>query len=675
MTFQLKYINIFDDTNTANMADIQDFYSKANIKLEGKFPMPSFTEGQELQKSLDKIGQLDENTVARHLETYSMLSREVAVTLAKDLLKELRIVVPSEAALKSNYGKIAYWAKTVFNGVLNDVESNIYINTTPNKHELYMIYMASKLSNNIVVVDYNFEADNYKLYNNFLFNCSGTQEHLKVSMKIDITLEEVIELLNGSKNLPGNKILVTGEDQTGQLNTELVKLSDNIPSNILLLKLGLAKPSFDEVNKVPRPTAQSVEQLVKMIGTHMFMGKPEYANKAASFAKREIQFEVNHNKAITKLIAFICLYSRYKLTADTIVSYGKLDQTSEFFIDFLCDIGKTVVVIDTHAESEKFIDNNWVNIKLSEPVEYHSYPEIAKSQTTAYNASMEINNTLYTGDTLGLYRDRQYKTCDITVLNTTFDELLLLWDQDNTFKPSFSSTQNNVVVPVFYARLLGASEDYEKKLSKLVTAHSIICYRPSDIMSGQLKDIVVNHFAGINDTLFKEQKPMYKNGKLDIDTIMQYKTFPYRHLDVGVQKHILSKLNTILEEDWIKHSVSQEEFIDTLLNVGLNLSKRIQQEMQWYDYTKQSPKLIILCQDEEMFTLEQSIIVSLLHLCGWDIVIAVPTCYNVLGSSLRYAEIQDHVVGEPKFNLNISQLNTNSHQEEKKKSFFSRLFN
>lgn len=674
MAFQMKYINVFDDINAENMSDIQEFYIKASLRIEGRFPVPSYNESQELQKSLEKITALTDDAVEIHLQTYSMLSKEVATTLSNGLLAELRMVVPSELALKSNYGKIAFWAKTLFNGVLNDIESNIFIESTPNKHETYMIYTASKLSNNVVVIDYGIKSD-YKLYNNFIINKSNTNEHLKLSTKVDIDMDKLLELLNGQGVIPSIKLLVTGEDEQFKLNTSLVKIGDSIPSNVMLLKNGIDKPSFDEVNKVPRPGASTTESLVKLIGSHMFGYKPEYCDKAASFARRAIQCENNANKAVSKLISFICIYGRYRLDFETIIVYGKLDQTAEFYLNFLSDIGKTVIVIDTMGNSKSLLDNTWTITDIGKQVEYHAYPEIAKSTTLAYNASKEIESTLYTGETLGLYRDRQYKTCSICTLNTTFDELLMLWKQDNTFRTAFESSSNDVIVPVFYTGLHGVCKDYTNMLGKLVTEHSIICYNHSDIMGGKLNEMVINHFACINNTLFKDQKPMYKNGKLDIDTIMRYSTFTYKHLDVGVQHHILKKLDTLITENLVKHDrISQEEYVDLVLNIGLNLSKKIQQEMQWYDYTKQSPKFIVLLQNEEMLTLEESIIITLLHLCGWDIVIAIPTCYNVLGDSLIVSDMQYHRIGEPKFDSNITQLEKLDDISEKKKGFFSRLF-
>ena len=188
------------------------------------------------------------------------------------------------------------------------------------------------------------------------------------------------------------------------------------------------------------------------------------------------------------------------------------------------------------------------------------------------------------------------------------------------------------------------------------------------------QSMTINHFADINGTLFKEQKPMYKGGKLDIDCIMQYKTFTYRFLETGIQMHILSKLNQLITENWISHpNMDDDDFVDLALNIGLNMSKRIQQEIQWYDFTKQSPKLLILCQDEEEITIGQSIVITLLHLCGWDIVISIPTRYNILGKNLRQDTLQEHSIGEPRFDTGITLLEPLP-EEKKKRGFFSSLF-
>ena len=543
------------------------------------------------------------------------------------------------------------------------------------KYELYFVYWLSKVGNNVVIVDYNFNQDKYKLYNNFVFNCSGTSERLNIAELSKITLPELIDGVteNDIKLQPG-KIIIFGEDSDGQLNKFLVNRNLKSPPSLCILQDGISKLTYNETQGIPRPNCTDINQLTRLIGPHMFKNdSSDYSIEATEFCKKTIGTDGNANKAGTKLVTFIAYYKRYKLNYKVYIVYGKIDQQIEYFLSFLVYLKKTVIVVDTDGKSNISKDNSWSEIKLDLTVPYHKYPKISKSNSIAYNASREMDNLLYNGQTLGLYRDMQYKTCDVTIINVTFDEMLLLWRQENVVKPSFESSERNVIVPVFYAKILGTCENYLQQIGGFVTDHSIICYSPHEINIDRLDVMTVNHAVNIKGTLFKDQKLMYKNGELLIDNIIGYETFTYRYLDPAVQYHILSKLNLILTDGLIKHNMSESDFVDLLLNTGLNLSRRIQQEMQSYDYTKQSPKLVVLCQDEEELTIQQAIVVTLLHLCGWDIVFIVPTGYNIFGRNLDQRLMQEFNFGNPKFNMNIRELQYTSPKEEKK-GFFKKLF-
>lgn len=682
MAFELTYINVFDDVNSGNIEDIQQFYKQADLKIEGKFESPSFNDAQLLRTSLEDMGEFNEQNIVKHLTTYANLKNSVAKTIASNLESELMTVVPSKSAIKSNYGKLAFWMKTLFKDVLNEEVNSIYIKNTPTKHELYMIYIASKISNHIVIIDYSYDNRAYKLYNNITPNISGTIEHLKLVDKDNIDLDKAISMLDGDLQgvTPGSKIIIIGEDLGFKLNTALVNLEKQVTNgerpSIMLLKEGIIKPTFDESSKIAKPTATSIDQLVKQIGIHMFKGDENFKVKAVDFIKKEISLEVSLGKAINRLVTFICMYNRYRLNESILVCYGEIDKLSDTYIKFISEIKITTVVIDTLGNSCRSINSNeWVQIDTGNKVEYHKFPTIVISNTVAYTASREMDTVMYNGQTQGLYRDRQYNSCNVVTLQSTFDEISILWKQDNTVKPSFESTSLSVTVPVFYTKLSGAPSNYEQVLGKLVTKHTVVYYHTYELDRHNPTTMKIHHLVNINGTMFKEQKLMYKNGKLDIEAIMGYATFTYKHLDTALQYHILSKIDTLIKDNWIEHpNMSTEEFIDTVLNTCLNLKKQIQQEMQWYDYTKQSPKLIVICQDESILTIEQSIIITLLHLCGWDIVIAVPTCYNILGGNIKFAEIQNHIIGEPRFDTNIKELKPTV-VEEKKKGFFNRLFN
>lgn len=677
MTFELKYINVFDDINSSNITELQEFYNSVDLKISGKFSMPSFDESEALKASLNGIKELTADSAKRHLMAYSALSDEVATEISKGIVNELMVVVPSKPALVTNYGKIAYWAKTAFNGVLNNIANNVYIENTPNKHELYMIYILSKLGNNIVIVDEALNKENYKLYNNVLFNISNTKERKKLSEDSIKDINELISLLDSDK-ARSLKLVVTGE--TSELNNKMFELGAATPANMAILQAGITKPSYDETQSIKRLSGDNIKDISKRINTLMFkLYNHELAQKAINFIGMEVSAETNVGKAANRITTFIIYCNRYKIdNKNILLVYGKLDTDSEIYLRFLQKIGKTIIVVTSTklVNADELRSNGWSILDLgSYSDELHQYPTTQQVSTLAYQATQEINNTIYNGATPGLYRARQYGTCDIANLKCTLDDITILWNQDSVFRPAFTSTDKTVTVPVIFKELRGVTEHYESLLGKLITQHSLICYSPSEIMQGQLNEMVINHCVCIKDTTFAEQKLMYKNGHLDIKEIKKYRNFTYRFLEEDVQNHILSKIDKLISENWIKASGNEEERVNKILNITLNLSERIQQEMQWHDFTKQSPKLIVLCQNREKFTFEQSVITMLLHLCGWDVIIATPTCYNILGDSFKMGEIERIDLGEPKFDTHIISLRpVNNTDNEKKLGFFKRLF-
>mgnify|MGYP000763661163 FL=1 len=131
-----------------------------------------------------------------------------------------------------------------------------------------------------------------------------------------------------------------------------------------------------------------------------------------------------------------------------------------------------------------------------------------------------------------------------------------------------------------------------------------------------------------------------------------------------------------MENKLIRHpEISDDKFVDLVLNIGLNLSDVIQQELQWYDFTKKSPKMVVISTGTEILDLEGSILIELLHLMGWDIAFVVPTGYNIVGNNLRPESLQKHILGEPNFNMTIPELRPLENETKaEKKGLFSRLF-
>ena len=701
--FEIKYINLYTSNTGLSKAEIDKAQTSATTvtRLEYNYPYMTYLslsekikDGINYKISFGKPITADVlyNELFNNIPT---ASTAVIQKITTEALGELEFITKNgDTADKINivgytFGQLATFYNRLLDGQSNKV---VYTEGKLDIYSIYALYILSKLGHNITAVDLSYSADKYALYNNFrlinngMIGGQGVSMEVSVLNKLDsIDLDSIIEMIHCRAEQKPCLIHVVGEDLACKLIQALGEVKLNTPESLLLLEGGIPKPSYDEVNSVPRIQTSSVDQLIKRINWNMFGRKREYSDSATEFIKADIQRQnyTSLGKAMNRLIGFICLYNRYDIYKSTILCYGTLDSLSSEFLKYLALCGKTVIVIDVSNNNKAgggvyTTEPIWTQLTLDTIVENHPYPSTVIQGTLAYGAATEINKLLYNGDTLGLYRTRQYQTCDISTLHTTIDEIKFLWDKEVTVRPSFQSSSDKVVVPVFYSKILGWSEGYTKFLSDLNTEHTIISFNPSDLIDAIQNPMQINHFADINGTTFKEQVPMYKNGRLDINAIMNYRTFRYRMLDIGVQRHILSKIDQLIREQLICHTgISDEEFIDLVLNTALNLGERYQQQLQWHDFTKQNPKLLILCQTMQEINIRESVIITLLHLCGWDVAILIPTGYNVLGQNIRQEHMQQHILGENKFDLNITAIYPSGKfpEEQKKKGFFSRLFN
>lgn len=669
MQFSLKYINVFNDINKENLAEIQEFYVNADIKLTARFKLPNFEEGKEYNESIKNIQKFDSTSISKHLINYAYISKEVADILAEDMVKELSILLPSENAIKSAYAKIAFWIKTIFNSTINDRVNNIYVELTPNKYELYMLYLISKISNNVVIIDTKIDRSMYKLYNNIQFHEYETLEKLNVTDSTKdssiLDIDSICRKLSGKDIKQGEKILVLGVGEKNKVYNKLVDLDEETPSNIMLLRLGIAKASMNEINKVHRPTVSSIKQLVNMIGEHMFSGITE-KDKAVTFIKSQISKEENVSVAISRLTSFICISNRYRLDSDIVVVFGDIHKSTKWYLDFLGYIGKQVIVIDFSGKSEEKVDGSWNKIIIGPFKENLAYPTKVKADTVAYKASKEIDKLLYNGDTLGLYRINQFDRGEAVELKTTFDELKILWNIENTARPYFGNSDKLVKVPVIYSKVLGVCDNYTDELGQLVTDHTIVCYNYNDILGLLSNNIQVKDYSlysGGQRTAVR----LADNKKLNVSNIVNCGMYPYNHLTDKVQYTIMDNLSNLVDSMASNADKNVTKLIDSIVEVGLNLSSRVYQEMQWHDFTKHNPKLIVILPSETFIDIKVEILIKLLHLCCWDITVVIPTGYNLIQDN----NMQIHTLGEYKFDCVINHLEK---PQKQKNSLFSRLF-
>ena len=160
------------------------------------------------------------------------------------------------------------------------------------------------------------------------------------------------------------------------------------------------------------------------------------------------------------------------------------------------------------------------------------------------------------------------------------------------------------------------------------------------------------------------------DGRLDPKALKSSRFYRYDYLPDDTQDYILEKIQALIDYDLIVNG--GPDLAASMLSVLMNLDKELLRLLQNFDFTKSIPKFLVVDVTENMFTLEECILLAFLNLVGFDIAIFTPTGYRNLEKYLRPDSFDTLVVGEFVFDLSIPDLRikrTNSSS-----GWFGRLF-
>ena len=124
-----------------------------------------------------------------------------------------------------------------------------------------------------------------------------------------------------------------------------------------------------------------------------------------------------------------------------------------------------------------------------------------------------------------------------------------------------------------------------------------------------------------------------------------------------MQDFMLDKLQLLIEQKLIK-GIGENGTEYTVIAQILNLPKDIVRLIQKFDFTKKNPKLIYINTGETVISLEDSILVAFLNLIGFDIVFFVPTGYQSIEKYFTRNLMEEHQIGEYKYDMQVPDLNS-----------------
>lgn len=274
-------------------------------------------------------------------------------------------------------------------------------------------------------------------------------------------------------------------------------------------------------------------------------------------------------------------------------------------------------------------------------------PSQMRVRTAAYQAEREMDSILY--QNTGLYRAKQHQKAEAVTLQTMYEEIGLLWDQEMKYRPGFAAEGDTVTVPVLLEKICGIKDGpilpYWLEIKKLVTPETTLVTK-------------LPWQTGLEANPMKPYATQFlRQGRLQREKIKQHKDYPYGILRPEIQDYLLDKLQVLLDEKLITGTYqngTEYTIVSTILGLPKDLLRRIQN----FDFTKKNPKLIIISTTEETLSLEDSILVAFLNLVGFDILFFVPTGYQSIEKYFQKPFANEHQLGPYRYDLQVPDFRT-----------------
>lgn len=705
-------ILVIDDINSANKEEVFSIIDKCDLYIDSKFSIP--TSNKEI--------------IGKRSRVVSIMN-QLFTELNNAINNKKSNIFTTDTQLRNFKVKLLYWCANDFSNVIEKLDKQedaiIVINHELSKHEGIFIRVLADCGATVLLISKNF--DNDAINNDIGVYCTevksevqtinfGTNEKIVYTMdgrnitqitctaneslyKYD-SLDSVEQSLYDDKKIV--KVIVSGMNNYIDTCNFYAKLNKNCTNNPkwILANNGFTKPTYEQTSTIPRLANTKHNYITHTVLQFLKLGDIDTNTKVAEIIKnifnhgenKELSGQILYNKLVYTVCSLNTIYSTGK--PDCIVFYGAANKNDTLILEVLARIDDISVVVACSDKSKVVNINGLSLLDLNISNDLFPIPLVDKrdgAATMAAQAERRVQQTLFSGDTLGMYKPGQFRTCTTIDFNTTYDELKLWWNKELYLRPGFEARGNLAVIPTIFRIIkgcIGDADNYISEIQKYCCGKTILCKNKTDLDMLYEEGLHCNIHRGtdINCTRFEDQKPFFENGKLNKDRIKSGRNYSYNFLDINKQDMILDKIEDILVNDKINKKLfrSEQEFIDTVLNIGLNLHMSILQNIQWFEFYTYNPNLVLILKDQNMPDVNNMILLALLQNLGFDILIFVPTSYSSIEGLVGPKFVYDtNIVGEANYEVDTDRLHVtsnieiaeaNTEEKPKRQGFFSKLF-
>lgn len=447
----------------------------------------------------------------------------------------------------------------------------------------------------------------------------------------------------------------------------------NSKRRLLIVNGELPAPTNEEIAEIRRGNYAKVDQMISHLAGNFAFTQNIELQKLMNTAFVEVMMDEamkeeanlgtaagksapNLNRLTNKAVYLLCWMKRY--VAD-LFSGWKLPEISCFihmggcrnerealFMRFLARLPVDVLVLCPNLNDKCCLQDKLLyEIHNGESLMMDTFPEAdsnAQIATVAYHAERELDTMIYSNS--GMFRNRQYNKANAISLRTMYEEIKILWDQELKYRPNFSTTNDEVNMPVIFAKISGVKDKqvqkYWESVKSLVTEDTVL----------------IKNGPYINVNEINPMKPyatdFLRGGKLQRNVIKSHSKYPYGILREEIQEYILDKLQNMLDQKLIKGiGVNGTEY--TVVAQILNLPKELIRMIQKFDFTKKNPKIVYINTTENPISPEDSMVMAFLNQVGFDIVFFVPTGYQSVETHFSKGLMEEHQIGDYLYDMKI----------------------
>ncbi|MDE6102639.1 MAG: YceG family protein, partial [Ruminococcus sp.] len=352
---------------------------------------------------------------------------------------------------------------------------------------------------------------------------------------------------------------------------ELISFKSEINSqkrNIVIADGEISAPSYDELSTVKRGNYSSPQTAVAELSKNIEFAGDEGLQQIMRYEFAKLMLEKSKesgmtiNKLVNMCVYVICWLKRWekslfddwkKNDIACFILFGCCkNENDSMFLTFLSRLPADVLILNPSCQHKCALnDVNLREFSYNSSLDISAFPDgvAMRAGTAAYHAERELDILMYQDS--GLYRNHQYAKANSIVLDTMFEEIELMWNQELKYRPNFATENGEVRIPVFFSKVSGVKDGnvkaYWQYVKRLINEDTVI-------INGYKKP-PVNPRAPVYvkpNPVAQYAQLFLKNGVLQRETIKKHSCYQYKILRAETQDYILDKLQLLIDSRIIK---------------------------------------------------------------------------------------------------------------------------